>query len=247
MASFAACSSAVAAASSLWQARAKARSASGSEGRSAEARDIPCLYRMGPKTTRTNRESLTCQTSVGRCGAGGAIVRRQSIASISSANCADVRISVPSTIGGQTNLLRSSRLANRHRPLPSQYNPFQIVTTLAAEDEDMAAERISADDLLHLRRQAIEAGAQIDRLASEKDLCSRRQGDHPETRSADRTRRSAFSLTLLSTRTRTPSGRSISITPIRSAKVRPAPRGHTTPAAIGTPGLSPVASATTPS
>src|SRR5690242_21864279 len=79
----------------------------------------------------------------------------------------------------------------------------------------MAAERISADDLLHLRRQAIEAGAQIDRLASEKDLCSRRQGDHPDPRSADRTRRSAFSLTLLSTRTRTPSGRSISITLFR--------------------------------
>jgi hypothetical protein len=52
-------------------------------------------------------------------------VRRQSIASISSANCADVNVNVPSTIGGQTNLLRSSRLANRHRPLPSQYSPFR--------------------------------------------------------------------------------------------------------------------------
>jgi hypothetical protein len=43
---------------------------------------------------------------MGRGGAGGAIVRRQSIASISSANCADVSVSVPSTIGGHTNLLR---------------------------------------------------------------------------------------------------------------------------------------------
>jgi hypothetical protein len=33
----------------------------------------------------------------------------------------------------------------------------------------------------------------------------------------------------------------------RSAKARPAPRGHTAPAAIGTLGLSLVASATTPS
>src|ERR1700745_908061 len=33
-----------------------------------EAGDILCLYRMGPKTTRTNGESLTCQTSMGRGG-----------------------------------------------------------------------------------------------------------------------------------------------------------------------------------
>jgi ABC-type ATPase with predicted acetyltransferase domain len=43
----------------------------------------------------------------------------------SVANCAGVNVNVPSTIGGQTNLLRSSRLANRHRPLPSQYRPFR--------------------------------------------------------------------------------------------------------------------------
>ena len=34
---------------------------------------------------------------MGRGGAGGAIVRRQSIASISSANCADVKANVPWT------------------------------------------------------------------------------------------------------------------------------------------------------
>jgi hypothetical protein len=50
------------------------------------------------------------------------------------------------------------------------------VPELAAEDEHVAAERIGADDLLCLRRQAVEAGAQIDRLASEKDLRSRRRG-----------------------------------------------------------------------
>ena len=124
---------------------------------------------------------------------------------------------------------------------------FQVMTALAAEDEDVAAERIGADDLLCLRRQAVKAGAQIDRLASEKDLRSRRQSNHPGPRNAARTRRSAFSLTLLSTRTRTPSGRSISITPTRSAKARPALRGHTAPTPIGTVELSPDASATTPS
>jgi hypothetical protein len=56
----------------------------------------------------------------GRGGSGGAIVRRQSIASTSIANCAGVNVIVPSTIGGQTNLARSSRLANKHMPLPSQ-------------------------------------------------------------------------------------------------------------------------------
>ena len=60
-----------------------------------------------------------------RGGAGGAIVRRQSIASTSNANCAGVNVNVPSTIGGQTNLWRSRRLANRHIPLPSQYRPFR--------------------------------------------------------------------------------------------------------------------------
>jgi hypothetical protein len=49
---------------------------------------------------------------MGRGGAGGAIVRRQSIASTSSASCAGVNVSVPSTIGGHTNLWRSRRLAN---------------------------------------------------------------------------------------------------------------------------------------
>jgi hypothetical protein len=87
----------------------------------------------------------------------------------------------------------------------------------------------------------------IDRLAGEKDLCSRRQADHHNPRTADSTRRNAFSLTPLSTRTRTPSGRSISITPTRSANARPVLRGHTAPAVIGIAGLGSDASATTPS
>jgi hypothetical protein len=70
-------------------------------------------------------KSLICYNSMGRGGAGGAIVRRQSIASISNANCAGVSVIVSSTSGGQTNLPRSRRLANRHMPLPSQYRPFK--------------------------------------------------------------------------------------------------------------------------
>jgi hypothetical protein len=37
------------------------------------------------------------------------------------------------------------------------------MTALTTEDKDMAAERISANNLLHLGRQAVEPGAQIDR------------------------------------------------------------------------------------
>jgi len=54
-------------------------------------------------------------------------------------------------------------------------------------------------------------------------------------------------LTLLSTRTRTPSGRSISITQARSAKATPVLRGHIALAVIGIGGLSPDVAATTPS
>ncbi len=39
------------------------------------------------------------QTSIGRGGAGGAMVGRQSIAPISSPNCAGVSVNVPSTVG----------------------------------------------------------------------------------------------------------------------------------------------------
>src|SRR5215813_2156143 len=52
--------------------------------------------------TRIEKESVLCQTNTG-CGAGGgASVRRQSIASISTENCAGVSVIAPSTIGGQT-------------------------------------------------------------------------------------------------------------------------------------------------
>ena len=65
----------------------------------------------------------------------------------------------------------------------------------------MAAERIGANNLLYFGRQTVKPGAQIDWPAGEKHFCSRRQSDHPGPRGADCTRRSAFSLMPLSTRT----------------------------------------------
>src|SRR6516162_2017076 len=170
-ASLAACSSAVASANSLWQARAKARNASGSEGRSAEASDIRHPYRTQPHRTRTNRESLSCYNSIGRGGGGGAMVRRQSIASISSRRC-------------QHHCVVDQRRPNEFAPLQTlgeqthatavPVQALQIMTPFAAEEKNMTAERISPDDLLHLGRQTIEAGAQIDRLTGEKNLRFRR-------------------------------------------------------------------------
>src|SRR5271167_766724 len=106
------------------------------------------------------------------------------------------------------------------------------MTAFAAKQEDMAAERIGADDLLHLGRQTIKPGAQINRLTGEKNLGSRCQADHRNPRTADSTRRSAASSTPPLTRTRTPCGRSISITPARSANAAPAPRVPAATAAI---------------
>src|SRR5262249_61712102 len=88
-----------------------------------ERHDRP--YQGQVPATTISRESLPCQTSIGWRGAGGATVRRQSIASISSASCAGVRPTAPSTIGGHTKRPFSSRLANRQSPLPSQYHAFR--------------------------------------------------------------------------------------------------------------------------
>ena len=55
--------------------------------------------------------------------AAGGIAPSQILRKTSKASCAGVID--PSTIGGQTNLLRSRRFANRHRPLPFQCSPFR--------------------------------------------------------------------------------------------------------------------------
>ena len=60
------------------------------------------------------------QTSIGWADGGGAIVRRQSIASTRMENCAGERVIEPSTIGGQTKRPFSKRLAISHMPVPSQ-------------------------------------------------------------------------------------------------------------------------------
>jgi len=100
--------------------RRGARSETMSVGSSAVASDMPIIYSAISRSTIVKYESVLCQTSIGRIGAGGVIVRRQSIASISTANCAGDSVIAPSTIGGQTKRSFSSRLASNHMPVPSQ-------------------------------------------------------------------------------------------------------------------------------
>jgi hypothetical protein len=56
------------------------------------------------------------------------------------------------------------------------------------EDEEMAAERISADDLLCSCRQTVKRVAQIGRAVGEKHLRAMRQADHASTCMARSTR-----------------------------------------------------------
>jgi len=77
-------------------------------------------YQGLPRRTRIQAESVMRQTSIGCAVGGGAIVRRQSIASTRMENCAGVSVIAPSTIGGQTKRPFSSRLAISHMPVPSQ-------------------------------------------------------------------------------------------------------------------------------
>jgi len=81
--------------------------------------------RSAAQVQRFLMQSAWDQTATGRRGASGATVRRQSIASSNRPSCAGVSTIPPSTIGGHTNLPASSRLANRHRPVPSQYKHFK--------------------------------------------------------------------------------------------------------------------------
>ena len=74
-------------------------------------------------------------------------------------------------------------------------------------------ERIGSDHLLCLRRETIEAAAQINRAAGKKHLRAWCQADHVVPFIARSTRDSACSLTKASTQTRAPFGNAISMSP----------------------------------
>jgi hypothetical protein len=109
------------------------------------------------------------------------------------------------TRGGRLLAKEAARGKTRTRLRPILGTSFAVM--LGVAPLAVATGELRSD--IGLRR---DADKRNDRLTSEKDLRSRRQGDDPDPRSADRTRRRAFSLTLLSTRTRTPSGRSLADT-----------------------------------
>jgi hypothetical protein len=73
---------------------------------------------------------------------------------------------------GDTRKVRPNSGCQRYAIVANRtpYAECRSLASFAAKDEHMTAERIGAYDLLHLRRQTVEPGAQIDRLAGEKDL-----------------------------------------------------------------------------
>src|SRR5262249_4960811 len=99
---------------------------------------------------------LIRQTSMGRFGVGGAMGWQRAVPVCQAASPVQLALLVEA-------------MDWRRTPIWA----IQIMTALAAEDKDMAAERIGADDLLHLGCQTVKPGAQIDRLAGEKDLSAR--------------------------------------------------------------------------
>ena len=85
-------------------------------------------------------------------GAGGATVRRQSIASTRTENCATrQRHRAINDWRPYETPFSSRRLAISHIPLPSQYKALEIVAAFAAKDEQVTTERMCGAPHIHSR------------------------------------------------------------------------------------------------
>ena len=93
------------------------------------------------------------------------------------------------------------------------YAECRLLASFAPEQKRVAAEWVGSNHLLRLRRETIEAAAQINRAAGKKHLRAWCQADHVVPFIARSTRDSACSLTKASTQTRAPFGNAISIPP----------------------------------
>ena len=161
------------------------------------------------------------QTATGVRGASGATVRRQSVASASSANCAGVSIIPPSTTGRPDELAGLQPLGDQAQAGPVPIQAFQVISPPAAEQEQAAAERVGPQHVCHPRGQAVEAVARADGTEGQVHLGARRHGDHGAARSTASTRRSVRSLTNASPRSRVPHARSILVVPGWSSSAAP--------------------------
>ena len=163
------------------------------------------IYQGQPRRTTIQVESVIRQTNIGCAVGGGAIARRQSMASTNMENCAGVSVIAPSTMGGdEAPFLKPFGNQPHASAVPIQ--GVEIIGAFATEDEQVAAERISTDDLLGLGRKTIEPVAQIDWAAGEKHLGSGCQAGHVRPLMARSTRDKALSLTDASTLIRAPPG-----------------------------------------
>jgi hypothetical protein len=112
-------------------------------------------------------------------GTRRARTRTQSSPSISAANCAaDSRIT-PSSTRGQRNLLPSSLLANRHRPVPSQKISFTLSARFARKQKITPEKRVGLQLLFHQRRKPVHPFAEVHRLRRHQDPERTRRNQHP--------------------------------------------------------------------
>src|SRR6478735_8504041 len=161
---------------------ANARSASTSSGRESADR----FTRQAQHITGDLREPnwRLIHFTAGYCTASGAVTRRartriQSSPSISAANCAaDSRIT-PSSTRGQRNLLPSSLLANRHRPVPSQKISFTLSARFARKQKITPEKRVGLQLLFRQRRKPVHPFAEVHRLRRHQDPERTRRNQHP--------------------------------------------------------------------
>jgi hypothetical protein len=117
----------------------------------------------------------------------------------------------PSAGVGQMKRPRSSRLVYSDIPVPQD---LQQIVAAAAKDVDAARMQIARQRLLHLQGQSVHPTPHVGGAGREPDAHA---GGRHNSRSTDRTRRSATKLTVSPTRTRISPTSSISIDPAQRA------------------------------
>ncbi len=93
-------------------------------------------------------------------------------------SCARLRETVPLSAFGQMNRPRSSRLAKRQRPSPSNHNSFTISPRRPRKTNTWPENGCLLKYRLHLRAQPLKAATHIRHAGCEPDACAAAQLDH---------------------------------------------------------------------
>ncbi len=111
----------------------------------------------------------------------GSAVRRgalQSIPSSSIESCARLNETVPLAACGHTKRPRSSRLANRHRPVAIEPEHLHDVAAAATKDEHVARQGLLFEYRLHLGAEPMEAAPHVGHPSRNPDPRPCRKRDH---------------------------------------------------------------------